>query len=112
MQPADGIGLRDIDKLVTYEFGQMTIVTGIPTHGKSYFLDFVATRLSILHGWRFGIFSPEHFPVTMHMSRLAEKLIGKRFGGNYKMNIAEKDAAMDYMNENFFFYSPRGVLFA
>lgn len=106
LKSADGIGLKEIDELITYERGQMSIITGIPTHGKSYFLDFIVTKLSILHGWRIGIFSPEHFPVTMHMSRLAEKLIGKRFGGHSRMSVEEKDIAMDYMNDNFFFIRP------
>lgn len=100
------IDIKPIDDLITYELGMQTTITGIPSHGKSYWLDFVLARLALLHGWKTCIFSPEHYPLKLHMARIAEKLIGKRFSGYDRMNYSEKDSAREFMNEYFPFIRP------
>lgn len=54
------IELANFDALMTFELGRLAIVTGIPGHGKSEFVDFIATKLNILYGWKTAYFSPEN----------------------------------------------------
>lgn len=100
------LGIIDLDDLVTFEEGYLTTITGIPNHGKSQYLDFMISLLNTRYQWKFGIFSPENYPLPLHFSMLAEKIIGKRFSGYDKMNEAEKDMAMYYIHDNFFFIRP------
>ncbi len=93
--------MGDLDYLLSVEVGRLMIVTGIPGDGKSEFLDEVAVRLSLHHGWRCAWFSPENFPVTLHHPKLIEKLIGKRFVQKV-MSQMEFDAAVAYLSRNFF----------
>ncbi len=106
LKPGAGIGHAEIDKHITYEKGQLTVVTGIPTHGKSEYLDYTITRLAFIHDWRIAFFSPENYPLQLHLSKVAEKIIGNRFGGDNKMSRLEKDAALEYMTQKIFFIKP------
>ena len=107
LKAGDAIGVVEFDELITFELGQKTIITGIPGHGKSEFLDNIMILLAVKHGWKFGIFSPENYPLQIHVSKLAEKLIGKAFSGEFKMNHMEKDAAIDFINDHFIFIYPK-----
>ena len=93
--------MGDLDYLLSVETGRLMIVTGIPGDGKSEFLDEMAVRLSLHHGWRCAWFSPENFPVMLHHPKLIEKLIGKRFVQKV-MSRMEFDAAVAYLSRNFF----------
>jgi len=97
------IGIHDFDSHLNFHPGYMTVVTGVPGHGKSEFVDFVIARLNIAHKWPFGIYSPENYPLQLHFSKFAEKLIGKQFG---MMNTAELGVAKKYFDENFYFIKP------
>ena len=101
-----GIGLREFDSLLKFQEGYLTSLTGVPGHGKSEFLDFVLTRLNVLHGWKHALFSPENHPMQLHFSKFAEKLIGKPFEGMSRMNTIELNAAIKYHSENFYFINP------
>src|SRR5690349_860822 len=97
------IGIPNFDELASFELGQQTTITGVPTHGKSEFMDFLACKLSTIHGWKFGVFSPENYPLQLHVSKLAEKLIGKPFNNKFKMTKEELHLAKEYVEDNFFF---------
>lgn len=95
----------DLDAVVTWELGRLAVITGIPGHGKSEFLDFIVTRLNVLHGYKAGYFSPENYPIKYHYSKIASKLTGKEFH-QYKMSTEEYEQAYDYISDNFFFIYP------
>lgn len=65
-----------LDRHYSVRPGEWTLVTGIPGHGKSEFLDAMTINLAARHGWRFGIFSPENQPFSLHLAKLAEKYTG------------------------------------
>lgn len=100
-----GIGFDEIDKAVTWETGRLAVFTGIPSHGKSEFVDFICTRLNIVHGWKIGYFSPENYPVKYHYSKLASKISGKKFEKGY-IGQGEYEKTFDYISDNFFFVYP------
>lgn len=54
------------------EEGQLTIVTGIPSHGKSTFIDALRVNLWRFYGWPSVVVSPENYPVESHLKLLIE----------------------------------------
>src|SRR5262249_49127518 len=64
-------GLSLIDPYYTVKPGELTLVTGIPSHGKSEWLDWLMVQLATLQGWAFAVCSPENFPLSRHISKLA-----------------------------------------
>jgi len=93
-------GWRDMDEYFTVMPGQLNIVTGIPGHGKSEWVDALAVNLAHLHGWRIGMYSPENFPIKLHVSKIAEKYTGKPFnpGRTERMSKLEFVNAMDWID--------------
>ncbi len=62
---------------VSFHPGYTTIVTGIPGHGKSEYLDQLLMQLSIDYDLRGGYFTPENWPTELHILKLVEKITGK-----------------------------------
>lgn len=65
--------------------GELTMVTGIPGHGKSIYLDQISLKLCLNESARFAICSPESYPTAFYYTRLIKKLVGKKFS---KHNIS------------------------
>lgn len=105
LQPGLKIDIPEFDKLISFEFGRVYTVTGIPGHGKSEFLDFVIERLNVLHGVKIAYFSPENHPLQLHASKIIEKLTGVRFSKKY-LDPKTFESACEYMKDNFYFIEP------
>ena len=109
------VGHGSFDNMFSFISSQLTVITGIPTHGKSHFLEHLAMRLSTQHGWKFGLFSPEHFPIELHFSVLAEKFIGKSFRetpNSRKMDRRELEYAKMFLDNHYFWIRPEGDTFS
>ena len=104
-----GISMAEIDTNIRFHQGYLTMITGIPGHGKSEFLDFILCRLNLSDdNWKTAYFSPENHPLQLHFSKLAEKLIGKPFDKKCNNRISPIDLrnAIDYCSDNFYFINP------
>lgn len=101
-----GIGNFEFDEHIKFHEGYLTIITGIPSAGKSEFLDFVLCKLNIHASWKVGLFSPENYPMWLHFSKFAEKVTGKPFEGVQRMSKEEMDEMVDYHTRNFYFIKP------
>jgi len=104
-----GINMAEIDTNIRFHQGYLTMLTGIPGHGKSEFLDFLLCRLNLSDdNWKTAYFSPENHPLQLHFSKLAEKLIGKSFDkkSNNRLSPIDLRNAIDYCSENFYFINP------
>jgi twinkle protein len=99
---------RVMDDTYRVMAGEWTLVTGIPGHGKSEWLDALALNLAESHGWSFGVFSPENQPIKYHVEKMAEKVIGKPFmkGLTERMTRDEVQRALSFINEHFHFMLP------
>ena len=107
LKPGLKIGHRNLDELITWETKRLAIITGIPSSGKSEFIDEICVRLNIMHDWKVGYFSPENFPTELLISKLASKITGKRFdSGKGGMDHSEYSSVKKYINSNFFFTNP------
>jgi len=108
------VGHENFDKIFSFASSQLTVITGIPTHGKSNFLEHICMRLATKHSWKFGVFSPEHYPMQLHFSVLAEKLTGKSFRKETKYNRMsrhELKTAKDFISNNFYWIRPDGDIY-
>jgi twinkle protein len=95
-----------LDKYLRFRTGEFTVVTGIPNHGKSTWLNNVLVRLADKHGWIFAIYSPEKNPLTFLIAELAQIYIGVayfRSNPEDKMSRAQWEQAMNFIDEHFLF---------
>lgn len=100
------IGFENFDKFCSFETRRLCVLTGIPSSGKSTFLNFIAERLNMRYGWKFAFFSPESMPISYHGSTLIELLVGKKFSAA-TMPYNEYVQAKQYLEKNFFFIYPK-----
>ena len=105
MQKGAMIDVPDIDKMISWELGRLAVVTGIPSHGKSEWVDFIVTKLNITQQWKVAYFSPENFPTMYHFAKICSKITGKDFKAGYLKND-EFEKAFEYIKENYFFIYP------
>ncbi len=103
-------GWTEMDALYRVKRGMMTIVTGIPSSGKSEFVDAILVNLANTEGWRFAVFSPENFPISLHVIKLAEKYIGKQYKNplfnSLNMTQIEAADAFDFVGDHFTWIYP------
>lgn len=84
----DKTGDKQLDEHIGFMPGELTMVTGIPGHGKSIYLDQVSLGLAINSNWTFGICSPESYPIGFYYTRLIKRIFGKKFS-KYNMQPHE-----------------------
>lgn len=96
-------GFPKLDNIYKLMPGTFHVVTGIPNHGKSTFVDQLAVKVAQNEGWKFGVFSPEHSN-AQHIRRFSEKVVEKPFdvGPTPRMVEAELNNAMDFLGKHFF----------
>lgn len=102
-------GWDGVNALYTVMPGELTIVTGIPGHGKSEFLDALLVNLSMQHGWSSVFCSPENMPVARHLSKLIEKHAGGSFYGNAfvpRLQPFQLATSLEFLNQHFAFMAP------
>lgn len=93
-------GWKALDPYYTVCPGQLCVVTGIPGSGKSEWLDNLAMHLAMRYEMGFAVFSPENYPLELHIQKLTEKYIGKAF---LSCTDEEIDKALRFLNERFYF---------
>jgi len=84
------------------------VVTGIPGHGKSEWLDALMVNLCMKAGWGFAVFSPENQPLERHFAKLAEKVAEKPFFPGYheRMSVGDLEIAKAFLQHYFTFVLP------
>ena len=100
LQRGKTIGHENFDRLISFETKRLLIVTGVPSSGKSEFIDEMVVRLNVRYGWKAAFFSPENLPMKYHASKIIEKLTGKKFSES-TMSAVEYEAAKHYYSSNF-----------
>lgn len=105
MQKGKGINHRKLNDFITWITPAVAVITGIPSHGKSEFVDEICTQLNVLYNWKIGYYSPENFPIKLHISKLVSKISGKKFS-KYTLDEIERDLTMNYIEDNFFLVYP------
>lgn len=92
LPPGFRTGWQSIDELYTVVPGQLSIVTGWPSSGKSEWVDALLVNL-FRQGWRLAYFSPENMPVELHQAKIMEKIANAPFGDGPRARIARDKIA-------------------
>ncbi len=102
-------GYSTLDQIYTVAPGQLTVVTGYPSNGKSNFVDQLMVNLAKQHDWKFAVCSFENQP-EVHITRFMEIAEGKRFfEGSHRMTDEEKDRAFKWVTDHFLFMDSETV---
>ena len=100
-KPGFQVGLSNFDSIFSTYTGQFITVTGIPSSGKSDFVDQMVVGYNKNYGWKTAFASPENQPTYLH----AHKLMRKTWEG---MPSAEDigggkwEQVADHCNSNYF----------
>lgn len=97
-----------IDEIFTFLPGDLTLVTGIPNHGKSQFVRMLMVTKSNFDGWKWGAFVPEDFPLDYFFEDLAHIYLGITTDIEYKHRATPQQftEAMLFVKEHFFAIYP------
>lgn len=102
----DKAGIEGFDHLLSFYPGHLTMVTGIPGHGKDEFTNWLMTQLSRNCRWHWGVFNFEE-PAEVHTTKLQEKFSGKAFSfrknPEHRMTKMEFDRSLAQVDEFFHF---------
>ena len=69
----------DLSKIFSVMRGHLCVATGIPSHGKSNFVEWYVMNLMRDYNMKASFFSPEHHPMELHQTTFIEKFYGKNF---------------------------------
>ena len=93
---------NELDDHIKWRTGEWTVITGTPGSGKSDVIDQISLALSLDHGWRFGIYSPENAPYQLHFWKLAQKYIGKM---RKDFTTDELNRSKEFISKNYYWVS-------
>ena len=101
-KPGYQLGLENFDRIFSTYTGQFITVTGIPSSGKSDFVDQMVVGYNQNYNWKTAFASPENAPNYLHAHKLMRKVWGdmprrEDIGSNKWKEVA------DHVNDNFFF---------
>jgi twinkle protein len=101
-KPGFQIGLDNFDKIFSTYTSQFITVTGIPSSGKSDFVDQMCIGYNRNYGWKTAFASPENKPNFLH----AHKLIRKTWEGlptKDDIGTSKWKQVTNHINDNYFF---------
>lgn len=100
----ESTGYPEVDALYTVAPGQLCVATGVPSSGKSEFIDQLMVNLAESRHWKFAVCSFENEP-KFHIAKLISKRVRKPFfdGPNARVSKVEFDAAFNWINDHFVF---------
>ena len=104
-------GWDTVDQHYTVKPGQLTILTGMPSHGKSEWLDALLVNLVLRHQFKIAIFSPENHPLHLHLCKIIEKYVGMRTHGPDRMEVEDLTTGIEWANKHFVFIKPKETEF-
>lgn len=105
LQKGMSTGWRSVDELYTVRPREWTLVTGIPSHGKSTWLDNLMVNLSTSEElWHFAIFSAENLPLERHAATLISQFKRKPLE---ELTDKEYRDAQVWLDLGFAFICPR-----
>lgn len=91
-------GWLTLDPFYTVKEGEWTLVTGVPSHGKSTWLDCLMLNMISRHQWSFAVCSPENSPLEQYSARLVEKWLRRPLFGSEKVSGDELRAGIEFLN--------------
>jgi twinkle protein len=100
-KPGYQIGLQNFDDIFSTYTGQFITVTGIPSSGKSDFVDQMVVGYNQNYGWKTAFASPENVPTYLHAHKLMRK-VWQGMPTSADIHSDKWNKVADHCNNNFF----------
>ena len=100
-KPGFQVGLRNFDDIFSTYTGQFITVTGIPSSGKSDFVDQMVVGYNRNYGWKTAFASPENVPTYLHAHKLMRK-VWQGMPSKDDIGGSKWNQVADHCNNNFF----------
>jgi len=95
------VGLSNFDRIFSTYTGQFITVTGIPSSGKSDFVDQMVVGYNANYGWKTAFASPENVPTYLHAHKLMRKT-WQRMPSKEDIGTDRWNQVADHCNSNYF----------
>ena len=96
------VGLSNFDNIFSTYTGQFITVTGIPSSGKSDFVDQMVVGYNQNYGWKTSFASPENAPTYLHAHKLMRK-VWQDMPRKHDIGTSKWNQVAEHVNDNFFF---------
>ena len=96
------IGLPNFDNIFSTYTGQFITVTGIPSSGKSDFVDQMVVGYNQNYAWKTAFASPENAPTYLHAHKLMRK-VWQDMPRKHDIGTNKWNQVAEHVNDNFFF---------
>lgn len=100
-KPGFQVGLPNFDDIFSTYTGQFITVTGIPSSGKSDFVDQMVIGYNQNYGWKTAFASPENVPTYLHAHKLMRK-VWQGMPTKEDIGTDKWNQMADHCNSNFF----------
>ena len=101
-KPGFQVGLPNFDDIFSTYTGQFITVTGVPSSGKSDFVDQMVVGYNKNYGWKTAYASPENSPTYLHAHKLMRK-VWEGMPTEADIYSEKWNQVADHVNDNFFF---------
>ena len=101
-KPGYQVGLANFDRIFSTYTGQFITVTGIPSSGKSDFVDQMVVGYNVNYKWKTAFASPENAPTYLHAHKLMRK-VWQDMPTPGDINTTQWNKVAEHINDNFFF---------
>ena len=101
-KPGFQVGLNNFDEIFSTYTGQFITVTGIPSSGKSDFVDQMVVGYNKNYSWKTAFASPENHPTYLHAHKLMRK-IWEGMPVRSDIGTEKWKQVGGHVNNNFFF---------
>jgi twinkle protein len=96
------IGIQNFDDIFSTYTGQFITVTGIPSSGKSDFVDQMVVGYNQNYAWKTAFASPENAPTYLHAHKLMRK-VWQDMPRKDQIGSDKWNQVAEHVNDNFFF---------
>jgi twinkle protein len=101
-KPGFQVGLPNFDNIFSTYTGQFITVTGVPSSGKSDFVDQMVVGYNKNYGWKTAYASPENTPTYLHAHKLMRK-VWEGMPTEADIYSDRWNQVANHVNDNFFF---------
>lgn len=110
--PGEKTGIPGLDDLITFAPKQLTIITGIPSHGKDEFTNWILAALASKRGWMIADCGFEEEP-PQTVTKLIEKITGKSFDFRvnpaHRISIEDFEKGIYFVDRHFYFFNTETI---
>jgi len=100
-KPGFQVGLENFDNIFSTYTGQFITVTGVPSSGKSDFVDQMVVGYNHKYAWKAAFASPENVPTYLHAHKLMRK-VWQRMPSRDDIGTDEWNKIKEHCSDNFF----------